>query len=275
MIRRQLIRKPIAETDYLRKTPRRSDYKELIHQDTVFLEDGRPIIVYKNIPQTHLSEFRRLVHESHFIKSQRVNGTPTQSAIFGALPRIRHRHNYCRYTANTMNQKELNESIFAFARLVNDLYKRLLPEEFAHNLQVIEKSVQSEYVIAGTPFTTVNLNVNHAIKYHKDTGNFKNVYSNVLILKQQVQGGFLVCPEFDLAFAQQDGALILFDGQHIVHGVTPIKATGPDAYRCSCVFYALANMKNCYPYEEELSWAKKQRDEIESRFRPDPKTFKL
>ncbi len=56
-----------------------------------------------------------------------------------------------------------------------------------------------------------------------DTGNFKGVYSNVMILKRGVGGGGLVCPEFDLAFAQDGRALILFDGESVIHGVGPIK----------------------------------------------------
>jgi hypothetical protein len=175
---------------------------------------------------------------------------------------------------NTKNQKELNADILYFARLIDNLYKKLLPEQHDLNLKIVQDSVETEYIIKDTPFTTVNLNINHAIKYHRDTGNFKNVFSNVLILKDAVAGGFLVCPEFDIAFGQQDGALILFDGQNIIHGVTPIKMKHDNSYRCSCVFYSLADMKNCYPYKMELERVKKWRDEVESRFRPDAKIFK-
>lgn len=269
MKEREITRREVDDKLYLKRTPDRSDYKELITEDTIFIEDGKPIILYKIIPKHHLFKIRHLVFNSKFIKTHRTNGTPTQSAIFGALPRVTHRHNYCRYSANTKNQKELNNDIFYFARLIDTIYKQLLPEQHGLNLQIVEDSVEAEYIIKNTPFTTVNLNVNHAIKYHKDSGNFKNVFSNVLILKDGVAGGFLVCPEFDIAFGQQDGALILFDGQNIIHGVTPIKMKHPGAYRCSCVFYSLADMKNCYPYKMELERVKKWRNEVESRFRPE------
>ncbi|HET9137522.1 MAG TPA: hypothetical protein VFO76_12880 [Candidatus Kapabacteria bacterium] len=271
---REIIRTAIDDKLYLRRTPERTDYKELITTDTIFIENGKPIILYKILPKTYLDKLRYLVFKSKFIKTHRTNGTPSQSAVFGALPRIPHRHNYCRYSANTKNQKELNSDIFYFARLINSIYRDLLPDQHEINLSIVEESVEAEYVIKGTPFTTVNLNINHAIKYHRDTGNFKNVFSNVLILKDGVAGGFLVCPEFEIAFGQQDGALILFDGQNIIHGVTPIKMKHDKAYRCSCVFYALADMKNCYPYKLELERVKKWRDTVESRFRPDPKAFK-
>ncbi len=269
MQEREIIRATVNDKLFLKRTPDRSDYKELITKDTIFFENGKPVILYKIIPKAQLSKIRHLVFDSKFIKAHRTNGTPTQSAVFGALPRVTHRHNYCRYTANTKNQKELNNDIFYFAKLIDGIYKDLLPEQHDLNLQIVEESVEAEYIIKDTPFTTVNLNINHAIKYHRDTGNFKNVFSNVLILKDAVAGGFLVCPEFNIAFGQQDGALILFDGQNIIHGVTPIKMKHENAYRCSCVFYSLADMKNCYPYKMELERVKKWRDEVESRFRPE------
>lgn len=274
MKEREIIRTTVNDKLFLKRTPERSDYEELITEDTILFENGKPVILYKIIPKAQLSKIRHLVFHSKFIKAHRTNGTPTQSAVFGALPRITHRHNYCRYSANTKNQKELNNDIFYFAKLIDSIYKDLLPEQHDLNLSIVHESVEAEYIIKDTPFTTVNLNINHAIKYHRDTGNFKNVFSNVLILKDGVAGGFLVCPEFNIAFGQQDGALILFDGQNIIHGVTPIKMNHSKSYRCSCVFYSLANMKNCYPYKMELERVKKWRDEVESRFRPDPKAFK-
>jgi hypothetical protein len=91
-----------------------------------------------------------------------------------------------------------------------------------------------------------------------------------LIIKEGIIGGNLICPEYNIGFEQGDGALILFDGQAIIHGVTPIKQIEENGFRSSCVFYSLATMKNCYPYELELERIKEIRNEIESRWRSDP-----
>src|SRR4051812_38470431 len=129
MQERKIIKKAVDDKLFLKRTPDRSDYKELITKDTIFIENGNPIILYKIIPKVQLTKIRHLVFQSKFIKTHRTNGTPTQSAIFGALPRVAHRHNYCRYSANTKNQKELNSDIFYFARLIDNIYKNLLPEQ--------------------------------------------------------------------------------------------------------------------------------------------------
>jgi Oxygenase domain of the 2OGFeDO superfamily len=268
-------RKPVNDSDFLGQIPKHAAYTKLVSEESIFYEGGKPAIVYKIIPRERLESFRRAALASNFIKNLRSRGLPTKSAIYGALPRIVFRHNYCRYTSNTRNQSEYNETVFEFTRYIDELYAEYLPEEHRHNAELVRGSVHPEWLIEDTPFASVNFNVNHAIKYHRDSGNFKGVYSNVLILKDGMVGGFLVCPEFDMAFAQQDGALILFDGQKIIHGVTPIKATKDNGYRCSCVFYALESMKHCYPYKQEMEQAKRHRDKIESRFRPQSDRFQL
>lgn len=270
MRRIDTIRKKLDAKKYLKKIPKETEYSTLIKDDTIIYENGEPIIIYKILPPDILNKIRHLVHEAHYMKSSRSNGLPTQSAIFGSLPRVPNRNNYCRKTVNTRTQVKLLNDVLAFSTIIDEVYKNLLPEQHDLNLKIVRENVVDDYMIENTPFTTVNFNVNHAIKHHLDTGNFKNVFSNVLILKENVTGGYLVAPEFDIAFEQSDGALILFDGQKIIHGVTPIKLTKPEGYRCSCVFYSLATMKNCYPYKQELQRIKQIRDEIENRWRSEP-----
>ena len=262
-----------SEKDFhilLKTVPKKSDCERIIDKDCIIYENGKAIIIYKIIDSDSINKIKRIITNVRYSKSARSNGLPTQSAIFGSLPRVPNRNNYCRITADTKNQKKESKEIMEFSKIIDDIYKCLLPEQHELNLKIIKDNVDGDYIIGSTPFTTININVNHAIRYHKDTGNFKNVYSNVLIIKEGVLGGHLICPEYNIGFKQSDGALILFDGQAIIHGVTPIKLVEADGFRCSCVFYSLATMKNCYPYKLELERIKIVRDEIESRWRSDP-----
>lgn len=259
----------------LKKTPKRSECEKLIKNDTIIFEDGIPIIIYKILSAEQIQKIKSLVRNAKYNKSARSNGIPTQSAIFGSLPRVPYRNDYCRITADTRTQKSIAPKILEFGKVIDEIYKTLLPEQHEMNLEIVKSNVEKDYIIKDTPFTTINFNVNHAIKYHKDAGNFKGVYSNVLILKEDVIGGYLVCPEYNIGFEQGDGALILFDGQKIIHGVTPIKKISEKGFRASCVFYSLSTMKNCYPYEEELQRIKQVRDKIESNWRADPNKFNL
>jgi len=257
-------------SNLLKTTPKKSDCERIIKNDTIIYEDGKIIIIYKTIPIKDINRLKKIVTGVKYSKSARSNGTPTQSAIFGSLPRVPNRNNYCRLTADTKNQRKHAQDILSFSEIIDGIYKDLLPEQHELNLNIVRENVDKSYLINGTPFTTINFNVNHAIKYHKDAGNFKKVFSNVLIIKENVIGGHLICPEYNIGFEQGDGALILFDGQSIIHGVTPIKLIDSDGFRSSCVFYSLATMKNCYPYEQELERIKNIRNDIESRWRSDP-----
>jgi hypothetical protein len=45
----------------------------------------------------------------------------------------------------------------------------------------------------------------------------------------------------------------MFDGQSVLHGVTPITKTNPDAVRYSIVYYSLQQIWNCLPLSEEVA----------------------
>lgn len=215
--------------------------------------NGETVGVYINIPRALLVDMRRVVRETKPVQSFRTNGVPTQSSVFGSLPRHAIRNDFCRFSEKSRKEPEHFVVAFEFANYVAKLYRKELPEAYARNLQLIRENVHPDWLPGDHPFTTCNFNINHAIRYHRDTGNFRNVFSNVLILKEGIEGGELVFSEFRIALAQDDGALGIFDGQKWVHGVLPIARKKPDGYRASIVFYALDSMRHCYPYAEEIT----------------------
>lgn len=96
-----------------------------------------------------------------------------------------------------------------------------------------------EWRLEGSIFSSGVCNKNSQIQYHRDFGNFKGVYSCMIGLKDGIQGGHLICPEIDLKFEIADGSLLVFNGQDLIHGVSPIVKTKPGAYRYTIVFYTL------------------------------------
>lgn len=66
------------------------------------------------------------------------------------------------------------------------------------------------------------------------------------------QGGYLSCPEYDIGFEVEDNSVILFDGQNILHGVTPFEHLTRLSYRYSIVYYTLQQIWNCLPLNEEI-----------------------
>jgi hypothetical protein len=238
----------------IKQTPTRNDYNLVINEDTLFTKNGVAVGLYIKISQEHSKAIRQASINTKFVKSYRTSALPTQSSVFGSLPRAVLRNDYCRFSAQTKNEKTNANILFSFLPQLTEIYKTYLPNQYEHDIKMISENVNRDYVIKeNTPFTTANINVNHAIKYHKDTGNFRGNLSNVLILRDGIIGGELVFPEYGFALAQEDSYLAIFDGQSEIHGVMPIIKTKENPYRASIVYYTLENMKHCYPFKMEVA----------------------
>ena len=241
--------------DLIKQTPAKNDYNLVIKENTLFTRNGVNVGLYIKIDTKELQAIRKASLNTKYVKTYRTTkALPTQSSVFGSLPRIALRNDYCRFSAQTKNEKENANMLFSFLPFLIKIYKTYLPTQHQHDLKVIEENVNKDYLIKDkSPFTTANINVNHAIKYHKDTGNFRGNLSNVLILRDGIIGGELVFPEYGFALAQEDGYLAIFDGQAEIHGVRPIIKTKEKPYRASIVYYTLENMKHCYPFKMEVA----------------------
>jgi len=240
--------------NFIKQTPKKKDYGTLIDSDTLFVKNGVTVGLYLKIEHPLINEIRKASLETKYVKTYRTHkALPTQSSVFGSLPRIALRNDYCRFSSQTKSEKLNTQRLFTFMPYLTEIYEKYLPQQYSHDLQVINENVNSDYLLKeNQPFATANINVNHAIKYHKGTGNFKGNLSNVLILREGIVGGELVFPEYGFALAQEDSYLSIFDGQNEIHGCMPIMKTNEKPYRASIVYYTLENMKHCYPYKMEV-----------------------
>ena len=239
--------------DLIKQTPKKEHYSLIINENTLFTKNGQAVGLYIKIGSDQSKSIRAASLNTKYLKSSRTRGVQTQSSVFGSLPRIARRNDYCRFSAQTKNEKTNANILFSFLPHLTGIYKQYLPAQYEHDLNVISENVKQDYIIQQkAPFTTANINVNHAIKYHRDTGNFRGNLSNVLILRDGIAGGELVFPEYGFALAQEDSYLAIFDGQSEIHGVMPIIKTKENPYRASIVYYTLENMKHCYPFKMEV-----------------------
>lgn len=238
----------------IKQTPTKNDYSIVIDQNTLFIKNGKVVGLYIKIEENLSKAIRAASLNTKYVKTYRTaKALPTQSSVFGSLPRIALRNDYCRFSAQSKNEKENTNALFNFLPHLIEIYKTYLPKQYEQDLNVINENVNKDYIIEqNAPFTTANINVNHAIKYHRDTGNFRGNLSNVLILRDGIIGGELVFPEYNFALAQKDSYLAIFDGQSEIHGVMPISKTKENPYRASIVYYTLENMKHCYPFKMEV-----------------------
>jgi hypothetical protein len=238
----------------IKSTPLKEHYNTVIKEDTMFFLGDECIGIYINVDKNLLTYVREAAKDTKYVETYRTHkALPTKSSVFGALPRIALRNDFCRFSSKTTDEKRNFDKLFTFQETLCSIYKKHLPELYEHDLNTARSMVDDDYRLVDTPYTTANINVNHAIKYHTDTGNIKGSFSNVLILKENCTGGELVLPEYRIALEQADGALCIFRGQQEIHGVMPLKPYKKDFYRASIVYYTMAQLQHCYPYEAEVS----------------------
>lgn len=240
--------------DLIKKTPLKEHYSHVIKEDTLFIKEGKRIGLYMKMTDTNIAIMERVVATTKMVDTYRANALPTRSSVFGALPRVAIRNDYCRFTNTSKKETENLDACMELANVIAEIYKELLPEQYNHDRLLIKESVDDSYFLSKTHFLSCNINVNHAIKYHRDAGNFRGTLSNVLILRNNISGGELVFPEYGFALEQGHGYLAIFPGQSEIHGVMPVELLDEteNFYRASIVFYALEMMKHCYPFEEEV-----------------------
>ena len=90
----------------LKTTPKAQHYKEVVKEDTMFFLNKQCIGIYINIGKELLGYVREAVKETKYVETYRANTLPTKSSVFGALPRVALRNDFCRFSNKTIEEKE-------------------------------------------------------------------------------------------------------------------------------------------------------------------------
>ena len=265
-------RKKINTKEFIRRTARLSDVKEHIKDDVVIYCDGQPVLLYRILPRKP-NDVRWAVKNIKYGASKRTHGLVNTSAVFGYNPRQENKHDYCSAAAMAVNFPKQHYVISNYALEVEKHYKNVFKTTYFQHRNKVKEKVKNRWRISSSVFTSGIVNKNNQLKYHYDSGNFKNVFSNMIVFKGDVDGGHLVIPELDLSLEVADNSLTIFDGQDLLHGVSPIEYLHKDSYRYSVVYYSLERMWQCMTVDEEISRirTKKMQREIN---RVDPEHIK-
>lgn len=243
--------KKLEFSKFKQRTALESDAKQIIDYDCMVTENGQPIILYAKL-DFNTDDLRWAMKRVNFQRSDRTGGLKTNSAIFGYSPKVALRKDFCSATSMATKQPKEHFIITNFAHKLSKVYEKYFPDTFAEHKKVTQDKILDQWVIPGTPFTSGIVNKDNPLKYHHDSGNFKGVLSNMIAFKRGMEGGRLACPEYDIKFEIQDNTVVIFDGQSILHGVTPFKKTSPDGYRLTAVYYSLEQMWKCDDVNKEL-----------------------
>ena len=255
----ELLQKELDYKQYVKRRANETDYQTLIKDDVLITTDGKPRILYKKLPKEDTALVRQACKNVRYNKEQRTAGLKTESTIFGYNPRNTIRKDFCSVTSMAYNYPKEHNIICGFGGYMSKLYKEHFPNIYNKHKDIVNEKMLKEWVLNDTPFTSGIVNRNNPLKYHFDAGNIQGVLSNMVVFKNGVKGGYLSCPEFDIGFEVGDNTVILFDGQKILHGVTPISKRDDKAYRYSVVYYTLKQIWNCEPIDEEIARARQVR----------------
>jgi hypothetical protein len=250
-----LKKRTVQRTEYIAKGAELNHVSQLISDRNVELYDeadpSKPIIILKN-----KNDFGWLFQELKKIKKwdsgTRNNGNRSISRVYGYQPRMPpRRQDYCSMARFYKDYPQIFDDITSWIRSAEKDFEEISPELYLPQKELVRGSVLEEWRIAGTSFTSGIINKSNPLGYHTDTGNIKNAWSMMLVLRAGVDGGQLVVPELDVALSLDHCSQLFFDGQSLIHGVTPIKKTSADGERFSVVAYSLKQMCKClHPVQE-------------------------
>jgi len=284
------------------------DYDVMLTGPTrVTKPDGKPLCVYlPGVLREHtqdetvygvLHDLRRSLTANRGMASatsrvkqasstHRSDSKPTPSAIIGSMdgsPSMERK--YCRLTAWTGRHLPEMATLNPMLRAVASHLAVHVPVRYA--AQLVEATrTEPDWVIPGTPFTTVTVNNTWPTGMHTDKGDLDAGFSTIAVLRRGLyEGGQLMFPEYRVAVDLADGDLILMDA-HEWHANAEIRCRcvpedprgridlagkrlfgwcdtskgGCGAERISVVSYFRTEMTKCGTAEDEMARAARTRE---------------
>jgi hypothetical protein len=255
------------------------DFNLLPTRDVKLLKpDGQVLLIYRRgiIPQALRDATWPILHE---LKSETTtnrglaSGTPridgpgkrsyakaVPSALLGAFE-AQGPKQFCRLTAWTGTETENYRLLWPLLEFIGGRMAADAPDRYQAQMAEVSRT-HPDWLIPGTPFSTVTVNNTYPTGVHKDAGDLDSGISTLAVLRKgSYAGAHLVFPEYRVAVDMQDGDLLLMDA-HSWHGNTdfdpPVKRsfTGrleedPGFERISVVAYYRTKLTGCKSAEDE------------------------
>lgn len=261
-----LTKQPVDLKQFVKRSALEEDYDLLIDDDVVAIdaETKQIIFVHKKLDFDD-SNIMWALGRIKYEENVRTAGLKTRSRIFGYNPRNVVRKDFCSATSLAVKQPGEHAAVCRYGVQIAELYSKFTPEVYAQHQEIMASKVLDEWQIKDTPFTSGIINKNNPLKYHFDSGNFKGVNSCMAVFKKDIRGGYLSMPEYRVGVILPHNSVFMFDGQSVLHGVTPITKTSLEAVRYSIVYYSLQQIWNCLPLTEEVARIRNVKTDRERR----------
>lgn len=252
--------------DYVKRSALESDYEELLDGDVIGVDaETKEIIFVQKQLEFDERPVMAALDRIKYVEGERSRGLKSRSRVFGFNPRNPMRQDFCSTTSLAAQQPAEHAAVVKYGVQIAQIYSEFTPEVFAKHQKIVKSKVLDEWQLKDTPFTSGIINKNNPLKYHFDSGNFKDVYSCMAVFKRDIRGGFLSLPEYGVGLSLPHNSVFMFDGQSVLHGVTPITKLNANAVRISIVYYSLQQIWNCLPLSEEVARIRQRKTERERR----------
>jgi hypothetical protein len=166
--------------------------------------------------------------------------TPVHSTIAGFIDSPNNKYP-CRLTQFSKIHFDTYQKGINMIKKVNDTFKETLPINYENQLAFANKT---KYRIDGTAFTTMTINYNFQTALHVDKGDCTEGFGTLVIASDNIEGGHLLFPRFDIGVAVHKGDILFMD-VHEYHCNSAIGFINEDAYRMSFVLYLRNRLLDC------------------------------
>lgn len=226
------------------------DYNVLLTRAARILKpDGKPLAVYLPgaLPEPLLESSYATLHGLKSLQTdnrglasgtERVQSTPgsrtrtklVSSSILGAFD-PKPPFTYCRLTAWSGRETEKFSGLWPLFTAIGGQFQRHVPDRYAAQMEFVANT-NDDWVIPGTPFTTITVNNTYPTGVHTDAGDLDEGFSTLACLRYGAyRGGNLVFPEYRVAVNMGHGDVLLMDA-HEWHGNTGLEDLTPECGWC-------------------------------------------
>jgi hypothetical protein len=167
----------------------------------------------------------------------RLSGIKAPSKTFGYLPPQPLRNRFtCQAADLERADPELSARLADLGDMAWDETCRAMPGPSAVHHAAVQRTIEPLWRINAGAWTSGIINRNNPLPYHRDSGNLDGCVSAMVCLRRGAHGGHLHIAPYDTWLAIGDRTLTVFDGAHLMHGVSPF-ALDRHGRRFTIVFY--------------------------------------